>query len=356
MSRLRTRTNAKVSHSDAVRPFFSASPAGASNFFSASPFAIAAQLEPEAAESKSIERTQIIQTKLAMGAPGDPFEQEADAMADRAVQRMHAGACAECRAEEKVQRQATAAGVMDVPGSVQQTLEGGSGGGQAMPPAVRDEMESALGSDFSTVRVHTGASADRLNRDLSARAFTYGTDIYFNAGEYRPDTDSGRHLLAHELTHVVQQSSGTPPPVQRQEGGVDEAALNQCIAESGGSPGYRDGGLPSAEELARYREECLRRQQSTGRSDSRAIENLRRAWEYAQERLEPAIRDEVANLFSGPALAAMVAFALLWVGSQFTPIGWVADAFALALLTLTVIFVGALVFQMAGIWSRSFRR
>jgi hypothetical protein len=207
-------------------------------------------------------------------------------------------------------------------------------------------MESAFSTDFSDVRVHTGAPAERLNRDLHAHAFTHGTDIYFNAGQYQPDTDAGKHLLAHELTHVVQQSSDTPPVVQRDEEGVDEAALEQCIAEQGGSPGYRDGGLASPEELARYREECLRRQRGS-QSNSRAIENLRRAWEYAKERLDVEVRNEVENLFSPASLVAMAAFAALWVGSQFTPVGWVADAFALTLLTLTVLFVGLLVFEIA---------
>jgi peptidoglycan hydrolase-like protein with peptidoglycan-binding domain len=87
------------------------------------------------------------------------------------------------------------------------------GGGQALDPSVRAEMEPVFGSDFSGVRVHTDAKADTLNRAVSARAFTIGQDIFFRQGVYRPVSRSGRALLAHELTHVVQQAGNT---VQRE--------------------------------------------------------------------------------------------------------------------------------------------
>jgi len=79
------------------------------------------------------------------------------------------------------------------------------GGGQALDSAARAQMEPAMGADFSGVRVHTGGQADALNRNLSARAFTTGQDIFFKQGEYNPGSSGGRELLAHELTHVVQQ-------------------------------------------------------------------------------------------------------------------------------------------------------
>ena len=63
-----------------------------------------------------------------------------------------------------------------------------------------------MGADFGSVRVHTGSQADALNRSLSARAFTTGQDIFFKQGEYSPGSSSGRELLAHELTHVMQQN------------------------------------------------------------------------------------------------------------------------------------------------------
>jgi hypothetical protein len=67
-------------------------------------------------------------------------------------------------------------------------------------------MESAFGTNFGGVRIHTDAEANKLNRELSALAFTTGSDIFFRDGQYSPDTSGGRELLAHELTHVVQQS------------------------------------------------------------------------------------------------------------------------------------------------------
>lgn len=89
---------------------------------------------------------------------------------------------------------------------VEQTIQQARGGGQALDQHVRAQMEPALQANFSGVRVHTGSEADSLNRALSARAFTTGQDIFFKQGEYSPGSSTGRELLAHELTHVVQQN------------------------------------------------------------------------------------------------------------------------------------------------------
>ena len=93
-------------------------------------------------------------------------------------------------------------GSRDVEASIERTR----GGGQALDSAVQAQMGKAFNADFSAVRVHTGTEAGALNQSLNARAFTTGKDIYFRQGEYRPGTSSGRELLAHELTHVVQQN------------------------------------------------------------------------------------------------------------------------------------------------------
>jgi hypothetical protein len=82
------------------------------------------------------------------------------------------------------------------------------GGGQSLDSAVQAQMSETLGHDFSGVRVHTDAEADALNLQLSARAFTTGHDIFFRRGAYETRSSSGRGLIAHELSHVVQQSTG----------------------------------------------------------------------------------------------------------------------------------------------------
>ncbi len=83
-----------------------------------------------------------------------------------------------------------------------------SSSGSPLEENTRTEMETRMGHDFSDVRVHTGGAADASSRSVQAHAYTVGSDIVFAAGRYQPDSDSGRHLLAHELTHVVQQRSG----------------------------------------------------------------------------------------------------------------------------------------------------
>ncbi|WP_227992857.1 DUF4157 domain-containing protein [Pseudactinotalea sp. HY160] len=83
-----------------------------------------------------------------------------------------------------------------------------SSSGSPLEAGTRAEMETRMGHDFSDVRVHTGGAADASARSVQAHAYTVGSDIVFSAGHYQPGSDSGRHLLAHELTHVVQQRSG----------------------------------------------------------------------------------------------------------------------------------------------------
>lgn len=82
------------------------------------------------------------------------------------------------------------------------------GSGQTLDDSVQKNMGDAMGTDFSDVRVHTGKEANELNQDVGAEACTTGRDIFFKDGNYRPNTSSGDELLAHELTHVVQQGEG----------------------------------------------------------------------------------------------------------------------------------------------------
>lgn len=174
-----------------------------------------------------------IQAKLAVGEAGDRFEREADAVADAVVQRKQSptsvmstasalqAKCAECEREDGIQLQAEGRSTQGVGAQATDAVQRGiatqRGGGQPLESSVRREMEQGIGADFSGVRIHTGAPASELNDSLRARAFTHGQDVFFNAGEFNPGSSEGRHLLAHELTHVVQQSrsTGSVPAVQR---------------------------------------------------------------------------------------------------------------------------------------------
>lgn len=130
------------------------------------------------------------------------------------------------------------------------------GSWRPLPQGLRDDMGMRFGRDFSDVRVHDDEKAHRAARDIHAKAFANGNDIIFGKGNFAPSSDAGRALVAHELTHVAQSSAGQTS-VRRD---IDQAALDQCVAELGGTTGYRDGGLPSPEELDAYRAECSRRQ------------------------------------------------------------------------------------------------
>ena len=100
--------------------------------------------------------------------------------------------------------------------SIEHQLSQSSGGGKPMGNDVRSFMEPRFGTDFGNVRIHTGSSAVQMNQTLGSLAFTSGRDIYFNSGKYNPDTQSGKSLLAHELTHVIQQrGSNSIPSTQR---------------------------------------------------------------------------------------------------------------------------------------------
>lgn len=171
---------------------------------------------------------QVLQAKLKINQPGDKYELEADRVAemvmrmpDRGVgsiskgpqilQRKCAcadgkGTCAKCAGEENklLQRKATAAAPAVTRG-IAANINGLRGGGQPLPDSARSFFEPRFRADFSGVRVHTGSRAAQTSRSISARAFTVGKDVVFGAGQYSPGTDSGRGLMAHELTHVVQQ-------------------------------------------------------------------------------------------------------------------------------------------------------
>lgn len=98
----------------------------------------------------------------------------------------------------------------EVDPSLETRLASLQGQGSPLPTDVRSRMESRFGTDFSEVRVHAGSDAAHLSRQLSAQAFTHGSDVYFGEGRFDPSSPTGQRLLAHELTHVVQQTGARP--------------------------------------------------------------------------------------------------------------------------------------------------
>ncbi|MEQ8383629.1 MAG: DUF4157 domain-containing protein [Coleofasciculus sp. A1-SPW-01] len=153
-----------------------------------------------------------LQRKLTVGQPGDKYEQEADTVAAKVVEQINSPTSqqsvqgkVEPVAQPTVMRDGGVGGGA-VDDSVEQSIQQAKGSGQGLSEKVREPMEQAFGADFSGVRVHNNSNADQLNRSLNARAFTTGPDIFFKQGEYNPGSRDGQELLAHELTHVVQQS------------------------------------------------------------------------------------------------------------------------------------------------------
>jgi outer membrane protein OmpA-like peptidoglycan-associated protein len=185
--------------------------------------------------TQSVLRGSAIQAKLTVNKPGDRFEQEADAVADRVMRMMSTGSsappsiqrmCPSCddeihqrmcsNCEDEINRKEA---VRDGPASA--VIPSFSGRGRPLPDSVRAFFEPRFGRDFGGVRIHTGSEAAQSARNLNAHAYTTGSNIVFAAGRYSPGTDHGRKLLAHELTHVVQQRrSGSGAMIQRSCGTV----------------------------------------------------------------------------------------------------------------------------------------
>jgi hypothetical protein len=108
-------------------------------------------------------------------------------------------------------------GSFEVGGGIESQIENSRGGGSSLPDDARGFFEDRMGADFSGVRIHNTSESNTLNRDLGARAFTYGSDIHFADGQYDPNSNGGRELLAHELTHVVQQGGAKAQPKREEK-------------------------------------------------------------------------------------------------------------------------------------------
>ena len=162
-----------------------------------------------------------IQTKLTVGSANDSLEHEADSMANQVtrvpqntfIQRK----CDDCEKEEKLQKKsgfvtpttvkAKSIDNATVPESIAHEIKMSSGSGSKIDQQTNNFMSQRFGHSFNDVTIHSDTRAAKLSNDLHAKAFTVGKDIYFNQNQYDPASEEGRHLLAHELTHTIQQGS-----------------------------------------------------------------------------------------------------------------------------------------------------
>ena len=178
-----------------------------------------------------------IQAKLKVGAPNDKYEQEADRVAERIVSdgsfsptkvdhahnHVQRGMSASFEEEETeanaVQRKANSDGNSKMPAGTESYIQSLGGGGRPLSRTEAQYYEPRFDQSFNDVRIHTGAAADQAAKSINARAFTLGKNIAFADGEYDSSSDPGRRLMAHELTHTLQQSTGVSH-VQRGSAGI----------------------------------------------------------------------------------------------------------------------------------------
>ena len=150
----------------------------------------------------------VVQAKMAVPSPSGGFEEFSG---------------------EQISRRATGDGLQDSGTGLETSddtvaaISRASSGGSALDPDTKSRFETGLGADLSDVRIHADGQSDTLCRSLSAEAFTTGSDVFFSSGAYQPGTRSGDHLLAHELTHVVQQ--GSAPVIARAEWKKDKKRI-----------------------------------------------------------------------------------------------------------------------------------
>lgn len=209
-----------------------------------------------------------LQTKLNIGQPDDQFEKEADSVADLVVSQKCAGCDDGRKVQESQEKEYLSAGVKKlhrkpifesnaespedetpvqkkadhsplqmVNPSTESSLNSSKDSGHPLPENTRQQMESSIGADFSDVRIHSDYNAARMSKDLNAQAFTQGNDVYFNSGKYNTSNQEGQHLLAHELTHTIQQSTSCQTKLIQRNGTSTTAAQPTPAALTG--PPYK---------------------------------------------------------------------------------------------------------------------
>jgi hypothetical protein len=273
-----------------------------------------------------------IQPKLNIGRSGDKYEQHADAMADKVVSKSAASTPAiqakpenateekldkkekeqkeesalqrkpmfESEGEPEVQKKENSENGHEASPSIESRINTSKGGGDALDDSTRSEMESGFGNDFSSVRVHTGTEAQQLSKDLGAQAFTHGQDIYFDQGKYNPQTSSGEHLLAHELTHTVQQTGGVQKMIQKTDNAPPASGSDSRIDLAGKVIYIKELYLPQLKERNRTLiGSTATRRKNYNRDDSyvaSATSSDRAQDEVWKSFVEPRVRTHVDTL------------------------------------------------------------
>jgi hypothetical protein len=210
---------------------------------------------------------QRLQPKLAIGPANDRHEQEADRIADAVVrapaaQRNVAGSISSVVQREPVSAGAAAGiGMRAAPGQVESVI---AASGRPLDASVRTYFEPRFGHDFSRVRIHHDAAAAASARAVDAIAYTVGEHVVFDQGRYAPESRSGRRLLAHELTHVVQQggmlrrASVSPPLKGGTQDDEDRPADVQRLQRTPAITGLDEAG-PKADLSGEHESEQLGR-------------------------------------------------------------------------------------------------
>jgi len=167
---------------------------------------------------KAIAQNRLIQAKLAIGEPTDKYEKEADVTASKVVQQINTPIQNQSiqrdalpqgnKLQKKPLQRRENVGGGDASTELESSIQRARGGGQPLAANLQRSMGQAMGADFSGVKVHTDSQSDQLNQSIQAKAFTTGQDVFFRQGAYEPSSRGGQELIAHELTHVVQQNGG----------------------------------------------------------------------------------------------------------------------------------------------------
>lgn len=153
------------------------------------------------------------QPKLKISQPDDKYEREADRVAQQVIQTPEKAKEETSQTETVVRRRVTGDSSESAALPIMQSTSASSG--QPLDSETRAFFEPRFGHDFGQVRVHTDTQAAESARSLNAQAYTVGQNMVFAKGEYSPKTSQGRQLLAHELTHIIQQNNGRETVLQR---------------------------------------------------------------------------------------------------------------------------------------------